>query len=129
MNGVGGGLGWSLLPPLMPDVAKELSISHAMGGLVWGAAALGIGVASPFGGWAVDRFGPRKVAGFAMLFGAATCAARALAFGPWTLAFAMLLFGLHIGFVAPAVPKALAGHVPAASLGRANGLAVLAYTL
>jgi nitrate/nitrite transporter NarK len=41
----------------------------------------------------------------------------------------MFLFGLHIGFTAPAVPKALAGHLPANRVARANGFALLAYTL
>jgi MFS family permease len=41
----------------------------------------------------------------------------------------MLVFGLHVGLVAPAIPKALAGHLPPERLGRANGLAVLCYTL
>lgn len=129
LQGVGGGLGWSLLPATMPMVARDLGISHAMGGLVWGAASLGIAIAAPFGGAAVDRLGPRRVAGLAMLAGAAACAARVLATGPYSLAVAMLAFGLHIGFVAPAIPKALAGHVAATRLARANGTAVLAYTL
>lgn len=129
LQGIGGGLGWSLLPPLMPTIAGELGISHAVGGLVWGAAPLGIALASPFGGAAVDRWGARKVAGVAMLVGALAAAARALANGPLALAVMMFLFGLHIGFVAPAIPKALAGHVPMAKLGRANGLALLAYTV
>ena len=42
VQAVGGGLGWSLLPPLMATIGAELSISHALGGLVWGAASLGI---------------------------------------------------------------------------------------
>jgi MFS family permease len=126
---VGGGLGWSVLPPLMPRIAHELGISHAMGGLVWGAASLGIAIASPFGGAAVDRFGPRRAAGFALLAGAIACAARAWVVGPWSLAAAMLVFGAHIGFCAPAVPKALAGHVPPSRLARANGVALAGYTL
>jgi MFS family permease len=129
MHGVGGGLGWSLLPPLMPDIARELHVSNAAGGLVWGAASLGIALASPLGGAAVDRFGPRRVAGVAMLFGALTCAARVFATGGLSLAILMLAFGMHVGFVAPSIPKALSGHVPLPKLGRANGLAVLFYTL
>lgn len=129
LQGVGGGLGWSLLPPLMPTIAGELGVSHALGGLVWGAAPLGIALAAPFGGAAVDRHGARRVAGVAMLVGALACAARALANGPYALAAIMFLFGLHMGFVAPAIPKALAGHVPLAKLGRANGLALLSYTV
>ncbi|MGZ6066769.1 MAG: MFS transporter [Polyangiales bacterium] len=129
MQGIGGGLGWSLLPPLMGGIAKDLGISHAMGGVVWGSASLGIALASPLGGAAVDRYGARRVAGIAMLVGAVACAARALAVGPWSLALLMMLFGAHIGFVAPAIPKALAGEVPLPRLGRANGIALLFYTL
>jgi MFS family permease len=128
VQAVGGGLGWSALPPLMPAIAKDLGISHAMGGIVWGAASLGIALASLLGGAAVDRFGPRRVAGAALLVGAFACAARAWATGPWTLAAAMLVFGAHIGFTAPAIPKALAGHVEPARLARANGVALLGYT-
>ena len=128
MQGVGGGLGWSLLPPLMPDIAADLSISHAMGGVVWGAAPFGIAVAAPMGGAAVDRWGARWVAGLAIMVGALACASRALATGPWTMAIAMLGFGLHVGFVAPAIPKILASHVPLQNLGRANGIALICYT-
>ncbi|HEY8041500.1 MAG TPA: MFS transporter [Polyangiaceae bacterium] len=129
VQAVGGGLGWSVLPPLMPRIARELGISHAMGGMVWGAAPLGIALASLVGGAAVDRFGPRRVASLALLAGALACAARAWATGPWTLAAAMLAFGVHIGFCAPAIPKALAAHVPATRLARANGVALVGYTL
>ncbi|MBI2892426.1 MAG: MFS transporter [Deltaproteobacteria bacterium] len=129
MHAVGGGLAWSLVPPLMPQIAADLSLSHAMGGLVWGATPLGIALASPLGGAAVDRFGPRRVAALAMLVGAVACAARALADGALSLGLAMFVFGLHVGFVAPAIPKALAGHVSLRSFGRANGAAVLSYTL
>ncbi len=129
VQAIGGGLGWSLVPALMPLMAKDLGISHAAGGVVWGAAPLGIAIASPLGGAAVDRYGARRVAGVAMVAGALACAARALATGPWSLAAAMLAFGAHVGFVAPAVPKALASHVPQARFARANGIALVGYTL
>jgi MFS family permease len=128
LQGVGGGLGWSLLPPLMAQIAGELHISHAEAGLVWGAAPLGIALASPIGGAAVDRFGPRRVAGLAMLAGALACAARALCTSPLALGLAMFAFGLHVAFVAPSIPKALATHVQPAHLARANGVALVAYT-
>lgn len=128
-QGVGGGLGWSVLPPLMPGIAKELALSPAATGLIWGLTAAGIAVASPVGGAAVDRFGPRRVAGLALLAGALACAARALAVGPVSLGAAMFAFGLHIGFTAPAIPKLLGGHVAPQHLGRANGTALLSYTL
>ena len=129
VQAVGGGLGWSVLPPLMPDAARELSLSEGTIGLVWGAASLGIALASPLGGALVDRHGPRRVASIALFIGAIACAARAWATGPVSLGLTMLLFGAHVGCVAPAIPKLLAGHVPLARLGRANGLALLGYTL
>ena len=129
VQAVGGGLGWSVLPPLMPSIARELGISHSMGGIVWGAASLGVAMSSLLGGAAVDRFGPRRVAGLALVAGALACASRAWAVGPWSLAATMLVFGMHIGFCAPAIPKALAAHVPMNRLARANGIALLGYTL
>ncbi len=128
MQGIGGGLGWSLLPPLMPTIAKELNISHAMGGLIWGAAALGIAISAPLGGAMVDKYGPRRVAALAMFVGSVACAARALCESSFSLLAAMVVFGMHIGFVAPALPKALAGHIPLARLGRATGFALVCYT-
>jgi NNP family nitrate/nitrite transporter-like MFS transporter len=128
LNAVGGGLAWGLVPALMASIATDLHVSHLMGGVLWGAAPLGIAVAAPMGGAAVDRFGARRVAGLAMLVGALACAARAGAWDGPSMAVAMFAFGLHIGFVAPSVPKALAGHVPIQHLGRANGIALLCYT-
>ena len=129
MQGIGGGLGWSLTPALMPTIGKDLGLGHTATGFVFDAASLGIALASPFGGAAVDRWGARKVAGLAMLAGALACASRAFATGTWSFAFTMFLFGLHVGFTAPAIPKALAGHLPVQKIARANGLALLAYTL
>src|ERR1043166_5776580 len=126
---IGGGMGWSLAAALMPEMAKELGIGAGSMGLVWGAASLGIAIASPRGGASVDRHGARRVGGIAMLFGAAMCAARIFCVGPKSLALAMLLFGLHIGFVAPSIPKALAAAVSPQKLARANGLALLGYTI
>lgn len=129
LQGIGGGLGWSIVPPLMPQIAQELTLSHGWSGLVWGAAPLGIALAAPIGGAAVDRFGARWTAGMAMVVGGLACAARALCGDGLSLAVAMFGFGLHVGFVAPALPRALVSHLPLAKVARANGLALLAYTL
>ena len=50
MQGVGGGLGWSLVPALMPEMAKDLGVTKGMAGVIWGAASLGIALAAPLGG-------------------------------------------------------------------------------
>jgi MFS family permease len=69
------------MPALMPAIAKDLGLGYAASGFVFGTASLGIAVASPFGGAAVDRWGARRVAGLALVAGAIVCAARAL--GGW----------------------------------------------
>ena len=122
---IGGGLGWTLLPPLMPMIAAELSISQTMGGIIWGAMALGFAVASPFGGVAVDRYGPRRMGAVAIFLGALASAARGLVHDPWTLSFCMFLFGLSAGLQTPTVPKALGSHVRPNRLGQANGITLL----
>ncbi|HVO29907.1 MAG TPA: MFS transporter [bacterium] len=129
VQGIGGGFAWSVVPVLMPAMAKDLHLSQTMGGLVWGAAPLGIALSAPVGGALVDRFGVRRTVPVALLFGALACAARAFAHDPFVLLAAMFAFGLHIGLCAPAIPKALAAHVPIQKLGRANGLTLLCYTL
>ena len=129
VNAVGGGLGWAVVPPLLGPISEDLKLSHAAAGLVWGAAPLGIALAAPLGGTLVDRIGPRRVVSVALVLGALACASRALVSDALGMALAMFAFGVHVGFAAPAIPKALAGHVPIQQLGRANGIAVLGYTL
>ncbi len=129
LQAVGGGLGWSVVPPLLGPISQDLKLDAVTGGIAWGAAPLGIALCAPLGGLLVDRFGPRRVAGLGMLLGALACGARATATGPISFTVSMLVFGAHVGLVAPSLPKALAGHVAPASVARANGLALLAYTL
>ena len=128
LQAVGGGLGWSVVPPLLGPISKDLRLDAVTSGIAWGAAPLGIALCAPLGGLLVDRYGPRRVAGLGMLLGALACGARATATGPISFSLAMLVFGAHVGLVAPSLPKALAGHVALAKVARANGLALLAYT-
>jgi MFS transporter, ACS family, D-galactonate transporter len=123
---VGGGLGWSSLPPLMPMISAELSISHTMDGIIWGAVPLGVALFSIPGGAATDRYGARLI-GFVSIFaGAIAVGMRGMFYGAWSLAVAMLIFGMATGFQSPTMPKALADHVSPENLGAANGWTVLA---
>lgn len=123
------GLGWTVLPPLMPLIAAELSISHTMHGVIWGAFTLGVGIASPFGGAAVDRYGARLVGGLSVFCCAVMTVWRGFVHDAWSMAATMLVFGLATGFQTPTIPKALAGHMAPDRLGVANGVAFFAMTL
>jgi MFS family permease len=126
---VGGGLGWSSLPPLMPTIASELSISHAMDGLIWGSVPLGLALFAIPAGAAIDRYGARRVGFIAVLVSAALCGARGLLHSAWSLAAVMFAFGIMTAFQTPTIPKILAEHVPPERLGWANGWGLLALAL
>jgi cyanate permease len=121
-------LSWASITALMPVIAADLSISHIMGGLIWGALPLGVAIAAPFGGVAADRFGQRRVLAIAAIVGGFATGARALVPDAWSLAFVMLLFGLAIGVMTPCMPKAIAGHLRPEDIGKANGVALLSLT-
>lgn len=123
---VGGGLGWSSLPPLMPAIAAELSISHTMDGLIWGSVPLGLALFAILGGAAVDRYGARWVCFVAVLVSGILCGARGLLHSAWSLAAVMFAFGIMTAFQTPTIPKILAEHVPSERLGWANGWSLFA---
>ena len=123
------GLGWTALPPLMPLIAVELSISTTMHGVIWGAFTLGVGISSPFGGAAVDRYGPLLVGALSVFCCAVMIVWRGMVNDAWSMAITMLIFGLATGFQTPTIPKVLAAHVRPDRLGLANGIALFAMTL
>ena len=123
------GLGLSVLPPLMHTIATDLSISHTMGGVIWGAFTLGVGIASPFGGAAVDRYGARIVGALSVFCCAVAVMMRGAINDAWSMGITMLIFGLATGFQTPTIPKVLAAHIRGDRLGLANGTALFAMTL
>ena len=116
VQGVAGGLGWSS----MAAALSELPLGPVERAVLWAAGPLGIVLASVTGGQVVDRFGARRVGAVGLLVGALACGLRAGASEVFALAACMALFGAQIGFVAPALSRALAASVPAASLSRVN---------
>ena len=129
VQGVGGGLGWSSMAAALPSFRAESGASLLDSAAIWAAAALGIVAASLLGGVVVERFGARRTGAVGLLVGALACAARAGCDSPLALAALMFVFGLQIGFVAPAVSRALASGVAPASLGRANRRVLVVYGL
>lgn len=127
VQGVGGGLGWSSSAAALPLLRSEGRLTFLESVQVWAAGGLGIALASFLGGLVVERYGARRAGAGGLLLGAFACAARAAIDAPFALAALSFLFGLQIGFVAPAVSRALAAEVDPAALGKANRQVFVAY--
>lgn len=129
VQGVGGGLGWSSLAAALPAIRAEGGFSLLACASVWAAGVAGTVAGALPGAAAVSCFGARRTGAFALVLGGLACALRVFAEGPFALAAIMAVFGVHIGFMGPAVSGALAASVPAQALGAASRRALLAYGL
>jgi ACDE family multidrug resistance protein len=89
---------FSVLPPLLPGLAHELSLSHSAAGVLSAAYVAGILVATFPSGWATARFGPRRTARLGMAVVAAGTLAFAFADTGASAATARLIQGLGSAF-------------------------------
>lgn len=110
-----------------PSIAHQFHLSNAQLGLVFGAFNIGYGLCQIPGGWTADRFGPRKVLTFSVLWWAlftsltawipAGIAAAALVF--WS---ARLFLGVGESVMYPSSNRWMASWIPTAERGAANGV-------
>ena len=71
------GLNVGVVPPLFPEIAAELSLTHTQIGIIWGSWFLGMMLFSLIGGAMADRFGVKRViAGALIFFSRILCSAR-----------------------------------------------------
>jgi len=71
------GLNIGVVPPLLPEITAELSLTHTQIGIIWGAWFLGMMLFSLVGGAIADRFGVKRViAGALILSSHILCSAR-----------------------------------------------------
>jgi MFS family permease len=81
----------------LPEMSKDLSLSRASGGLVFGVATFSAGAAAPLVGMAITRFGLRAVmtAGFAVSAVGYILTSRAQTFGQLLVLYGILTAGTH----------------------------------
>ncbi len=116
------GLNIGVVPPLLPEIATELSLTHTQVGIIWGSWFLGMMLFSLVGGAMADRFGVKRVIAGALIFSAVFCALRGFMPGFQGLTVAMFLFGVSLAFIVPNLTKGIGMWFGRTELGRANGI-------
>lgn len=112
-----------------PLIIADLGLSKSTFGWVLSAFFIGYVPALYFGGWAADRFGPRKVMAGAIAGWSVFTAMTALGFNAITLMLSRFLFGLAEGPQAPSTTKSLSNWFPRRKLATAIGISYSAQPL
>ena len=105
-----------------PIVKTELHINDAQLGILFSSFFIGYCVFCFIGGWAADKYGPRKVFALAAGFWSAFCGATAFAGSFATLMVARVAFGVAEGPMGTTTNKAISNWFPRSEAGRAVGL-------
>jgi len=116
------GIIYTVMPVLFSSIGREIDLSLAQVGFIWGAFPLGFALFSLLGGLLGDRLGFYKVIGVGCFAIALANAFRALTGDFVTLALSMLLCGISLGMVMPILPKVAGVFFPQRQLGMAIGV-------
>lgn len=112
-----------------PLIIADLGLSKSTFGWILSAFFLGYVPALYFGGWAADKFGPRKVMAGAIAGWSLFTALTAVGFNAISLMLVRFLFGLAEGPQAPATTKSMSNWFPRRKLATAIGLSYSAQPL
>ncbi|WP_250467849.1 MFS transporter [Caballeronia sp. GAFFF2] len=110
------------LSVVAPLVKSELHINDAQLGVLFSSFFIGYCVFCFIGGWAADKFGPRKVFAIAAAFWSLFCGATAFAGNFATLMVARVAFGVAEGPMGTTTNKSISNWFPRSEAGRAVGL-------
>ena len=116
------GIPFTAMPVLFSSVTRELRLTLAEVGMIWGALPLGTALSSIPGGMLGDRFGFRKVIGIGCFIIALTNGLRGICVDPVTLTISMFLCGASIGAVIPSMLKVASLFFPPRQLGLVVGI-------
>ena len=116
------GMPFTAMPVLFSSVTRELQLSLAYVGMIWGALPLGMALCSILGGLLGDRFDLRKVIGFGSFVIALASGLRGVSGGPVTLIIFMFLSGAALSIVIPNLPKIVGLFFPPRQRGLAFGM-------
>jgi len=110
------------LSVVAPIIRKDLHIDDAQMGLLFSSFFIGYCVFCFVGGWAADRYGPRKVFMLAAGFWSMFCGATAFAGNYASLMVARVAFGVAEGPMGTTTNKSISNWFPAREAGRAVGI-------
>ena len=117
------------MPPLFPEISRELGLTYTQIGSVWGAHSLGMLLFSLIGGVIADRFGVKNVLSVSLVFAAIFSGLRGCVSGFWHLWAAMFLLGASYGFIIPNLTKCVGLWFEPRELGRANGILLMGFSI
>ncbi|KQN46751.1 hexuronate transporter [Serratia sp. Leaf50] len=109
------------LSVMAPMIKGDLHIDDAQMGVLFSAFFIGYCLFCFIGGWSADKFGPRKVFGFAAAFWSIFCGATALVTGFTHLLIVRVLFGIGEGPMGTTTNKSISNWFPRKEVGRAVG--------
>ncbi|WLS78369.1 MFS transporter [Erwinia pyri] len=109
------------LSVMAPLVKTDLQINDAQMGILFSCFFIGYCLFCFLGGWAADRFGPRKVFGWAAAIWSLFCGATALAGNFVHLLIVRVLFGIGEGPMGTTTNKSISNWFPRKEVGRAVG--------
>jgi len=116
------GMPFTAMPVLFSSVTRELQLTLAHVGMIWGALPLGVALFSILGGLLGDRFDLRKVIGIGSFGIALANGLRGISDGPATLIIFMFLCGAALSVVIPNLPKIVGLFFSQRQLGLAFGI-------
>ncbi|MCS2158962.1 MFS transporter [Scandinavium sp. H11S7] len=109
------------LSVMAPLIKGDLHINDAQMGILFSAFFIGYCLFCFIGGWSADKFGPRKIFGFAASFWSVFCGATALVTSFAHLLVVRVMFGIGEGPMGTTTNKSISNWFPRKEVGRAVG--------
>lgn len=112
----------SALSVAAPFIQDEMGLDATQLGLLFSSFFFGYVIMCFIGGWAADKFGPRKTFGASASFWSVMCGMTAFAPGFGSLMIARILFGIGEGPMGTTTNKSIANWFPRKEAARAVGI-------
>lgn len=127
VNLLGGGIAWSYVVMVVPEVLRDLGREIGDWGALWSGIAFGVLVFSIPAGALGDRYGVRRVVGSGLAVGGVALLLRAMAGSFAWMLLSMVLFGMALALLATNLPKTLGLWFQRGTLGMANGVSLAGF--
>ena len=118
------GMSSSCMPSLYGEINKDIPMTYAQWGTVWGIRSVPMVLFALIGGMSADRLGIRSVVGLAVVLMGVLGIGRAFVYDFGQLVLMMFLMGVSSSFLMPNLPKTLGHWFPSSELGFANGVLI-----